>query len=275
MSRLEQLRERVDLDVGRWAIAFAGFNFLFMGLDILMAHSVNEFGKQAEFVPLIFSAVAGPVALIQAIVRPRAQAWRAFFVLVLMGGIAVGLAGTWFHLDSHFLRHPSLKTLVYTAPIVAPLAYAGVSFVALAGLLDADSAWSRPRVLFLLAGGGFAGNAFLAVADHAQNGFFVPVEWSSVFAGFLGAATFIGLALRERPTRTDGTFALLVVLFEMGIGTLGFIYHLLADLNAVGPTLIDQFVFGAPVFAPLLFANLGLLGLLALMERPPGAARHA
>ena len=275
MSRLDQLRERADPDVGRWAIAFAGFNFLFMGLDIVMAHSVNEFGKSAEFVPLVFSGVAGPAALVQAIVRPRAAAWRGFFLGVLAAGVVVGLAGTWLHLDSHFLRHPSLKTLVYTAPIVAPLACAGVSFVALAGLMDSESAWSRQRALFLLAGGGFAGNAFLAVADHAQNGFFVSVEWSSVFAGFLGAATFLGLALRERPSSVEGSFALLVVLFQMAIGSVGFGFHLLANLDGVGPTFVDQFVFGAPVFAPLLFANLGLLGLLALMERPPGAARRA
>ena len=49
-----------------WIEAFAILNVGFLTFDIYLAHSVNQFRKQAEYIPLIFSAAA-PLLLILAL----------------------------------------------------------------------------------------------------------------------------------------------------------------------------------------------------------------
>jgi hypothetical protein len=48
------------------------------------------------------------------------------------------------------------------------------------------------------------------------------------------------------------------------VGVLGFALHVAADLRAPAASLWDRFLYGAPLFAPLLFANLALLAALGL-----------
>ena len=56
------------------------------------------------------------------------------------------------------------------------------------------------------------------------------------------------------------------------VGLLGFYFHVAANLHGPSPRLWDNFVFGAPAMAPLLFPNLVLLaciGLWVLGKHPP------
>ena len=48
------------------------------------------------------------------------------------------------------------------------------------------------------------------------------------------------------------------------MGILGFALHLHADIYGIGPTLFDRVVFGAPVFAPMLFPDLVMLAFIGL-----------
>jgi hypothetical protein len=51
---------------------------------------------------------------------------------------------------------------------------------------------------------------------------------------------------------------------QVVVGLLGFYLHVAADLRAPAVSLWDRFLYGAPAFAPLLFADLALLAALAL-----------
>ena len=55
-----------------------------------------------------------------------------------------------------------------------------------------------------------------------------------------------------------------VMLSQVLVGVLGAWMHLQADLHAPAESLRDRFVFGAPIFAPLLFADIAILALLGL-----------
>ena len=107
---------------------FVVANFAFLSLDIYVAHSINRFRHWAEWIPLVFSLLA------TAVMAP--EAWRA----VRLGGdwipsrrgtivgsvaVAVGILGMLLHLDSHFFAEQTLQNLVYMAPFVGPLSYAG------------------------------------------------------------------------------------------------------------------------------------------------------
>lgn len=248
-----------------WLEVFVLVNLAFLSLDIYLAHSVNQFRHEAEYVPLYFSLAAPPVLLVGLLARwwGFATVWRDLGHLVGWGAVAIGLVGTILHLDSRFFDERTLKSLVYAAPFAAPLAYTGLGLLLIMNrMVDADSEeW--PHWVLLLALGGFFGNFVFSLTDHAQNGFFHKTEWIPVFS----SAFAVGFLVAPFVTPVGRRFlwlCALVLLVQAGVGLLGFYYHTAANLR--GPSLrwFDNFVHGAPAMAPLLFPNLVLLGGIGL-----------
>ncbi len=269
---------------------FAVANVAFLAVDIGIAHAINAFENRAEWVPVVFSLAGTPVLLVAmglGGLRPalpgseepgrrgtRQRVARWLGMLVGAGAVAVGIAGLLLHLESQFFREATLKSLVYTAPFVAPLAYTGVGLLLLLDrMVDARTVeWARWVVLLAL--GGFVGNFVLCVCDHAQNGFFRPEEWTGVVAA--AAATGILAAVLVVPeNRPLLRLGLAIMLGQIAVGLLGAYWHVRADLDQPLGTLWQKFLYGAPAFAPLLFADLATLaalGLWALARAVPGAA---
>jgi hypothetical protein len=254
-----------------WVELFVTFNLAGLAGDIVLAHSENHFARSSEFVPLYFS-IAAAAAL--AVVVPQRlrwpMVWRDVGHLVGWLAVVVGLAGVVLHLDSRFFDERTIRSLTYAAPFAAPLAYTGLGLLLILNrLVDADTAeWAR--WVLLLALGGFFGNFVFSLTDHAQNGFFNPLEWvpvvSSAFAvGFL----MVPLIVDVGPPflRLCGV----VLGVQALVGALGFALHLLADLQQHGATLFERVLSGAPPMAPLLFPNLVLLGAIGLwvLSHPP------
>ena len=48
------------------------------------------------------------------------------------------------------------------------------------------------------------------------------------------------------------------------IGVIGFWLHVAADVNGLSTSLYENFVHGAPVFAPLLFVDLAVLAAIGM-----------
>jgi hypothetical protein len=231
-------------------------NFAFLTLDIWLAHSVNAFAHPAEWVPLVFSALAAVLLGVAMYTRTGAVG-RPLGLAVAWASIAVGIAGTYLHLESQFFAEFTLEALVYTAPFAAPLAYTGLGFLLLLNrMVDANTEEWGGWVVFLGLGG-FVGNFALSVFDHAQNGFFHVAEWIPVVAS-AAAIGFLLVALWDRnPRFRRWTYGVLVA--QLLIGVLGFVLHFLADLSGVSDDPYQNLIYGAPVFAPLLFANLAIL----------------
>jgi hypothetical protein len=257
-----------------WAELFALANIAFLALDIFLAHSTNAFAEPAEWVPLGYS-LAAPVLLVVAMALgglvpesgPGTGRRRAARGLGLTAGwvaILVGIAGLLLHLESHFFREQTLKNLVYTAPFAAPLAYTGLGLLLVLDRMVDDRSVEWARWIILLALGGFAGNFVLSLSDHAQNGFFHAAEWIAVVsaAAAVGALTAVLVVYDDRGLRL---LTLWVMAAQVVVGALGFAYHVRANLLKPAGTLWDKFVFGAPAFAPLLFANLAALAVIGLV----------
>jgi hypothetical protein len=117
-------------------------------------------------------------------------------------------------------------------------------------------------VLFL-ALGGFVGNFIFSLTDHAQNGFFYPSEWVPVASSAL-AVGFLLVPFLIRIDRSFLAVCAVVMLVQAAVGLLGFYYHTAANLHGPLPSQFDNFVYGAPAMAPLLFPNLVLLAFLGL-----------
>jgi len=263
-----------------WLESFVTINLAFLALDIYLAHTVNQFRKPAEYLPLYFSLASPAVMVLAIVLRWRfglTNVWRDLGHLVGWLAIAIGLAGTVLHLDSRFFYERTIKSLVYAAPFAAPLAYTGLGLLLVMNrmVLPGGEEWSRWVVLMAL--GGFVGNFVFSLTDHAQNDFYhwtewIPVASSGVAVGFL-TAIFVTPVTRPFLWLCAG-----ILLIQALVGVFGFALHTIANLEGTAPTLRENFIFGAPPLAPLLFPNLVLLCLIGLWELRlglPGPALEA
>jgi hypothetical protein len=263
-------------------------NLAFLAVDIALAHEVNAFRHRAEWVPIAFSPAAsaalllamgigGPVPTLPQRERggpgePRRRLARWLGLVVGWGAIVVGVAGLIFHLESAFFQEQTLKSLVYSAPFAAPLTYTGLGLLILLDrMVDAETdEWAR-WVVFLAAGG-FGGNFVTTLADHAQNGFFVPSEWVGVAASALAVGTLVALVVvpDNRPLLL---LSLAVMGVQVAVGLLGFYLHARGNLARPAASSWERFIDGAPVFAPLLFVDLAVLAVLGLWAQSRALAR--
>lgn len=263
-----------------WVELFVTMNLAILAADIYIAHSVNQFQKPAEYVPLYFSLCA-PVLLAVVIalrwMRDLRAPWRDVGYLVGVVSVLVGLAGVLYHLESRFFLDHTLKSLTYAAPFAAPLAYTGLGFLLLVNrmVVVRTSEWAR-WVIFL-ALGGFFGNFVLSLTDHAANGFFARTEWIPVVSSAF-ATGFLLVPLVTPITRRYLDLCMLVMLGQAAVGVLGFWFHMQANLVQPGAGLWDRLVNGAPPMAPLLFPNLvglAFIGIWAALPHVPEADSRA
>jgi hypothetical protein len=247
---------------------FAVLNLAFLTLDVFIAHSVNAFHYPIERIPVGFGLL-GALVLFAGLaadafdLRRGAARWVGY--LVGWSAILVGVVGLMLHLRSSFFDQQTLKNLVYTAPFAAPLSFTGLGFLILVNRqVPRDTlAWGQ-WVLFL-AWGGFLGNFALSLADHAQDNFYDPREWIPVLAAALAVGFLLMVLLRPFDRRLSQA-ALVVLGLQVAVGMTGFLLHLAADLRKPGPGFTQAMLFGAPPFAPLLFADLAGLAGLAMWD---------
>jgi hypothetical protein len=273
-------RNRWFLDHRLWVEAFVLVNLAFLSVDIYLAHSVNQFRRWEEYVPLYLS-LAAPAVLLAGLAAEWAgfrAAWRDLGHLGGWAAVGVGLVGVILHLGSSFFYARTVRSLVYAAPFAAPLAYTGLGLLLIMNRMVASDSPEWPRWVLLLTLGGFFGNFVFSLTDHAQNGFYYVTEWipvaSSAFAvGFLAAPFFTPVGRRYL------WLCAAVLLVQAAAGLLGFYFHTSANLHGPSPRWWDNFVFGAPALAPLLFPNLVLLAGIGLWvlgkQLGPSRARSA
>lgn len=249
-----------------WVEAFAILNIAFLTFDIYLAHSVNRFRNHAEYVPLFFSATA-PVLLIVALTQRKRRRilWKILGYALGWSAILVGLTGVILHLESRFFYEHTIRSLTYSAPFAAPLAYTGLGFLLVMNrMVDSESLeWAQWVLLFTL--GGFIGNFVFSLADHAGNGFFFAVEWVPVAASAV-AIGFLCVPLLMPISRLFIEVNAVIMVLEGAVGLWGFVLHTTANLHGPSVHAFDNFVYGAPPMAPLLFPNLMVLGIIGLWQ---------
>jgi len=249
-----------------WVEVFAILNIGFLTFDIYLAHSVNQFRNQAEYIPFFFSATAPVVLIIALTQRKRGRIlWNILGQVVGWLAILVGLTGVILHLESSFFYERTIRSLTYSAPFAAPLAYTGLGFLLVMNrMVDSKSLeWAQWILLFTL--GGFIGNFVFSLADHAGNGFFFAVEWVPVAASAV-AIGFLCVPLLIRVSRLFIDVSAAILLLEAVVGLWGFALHTSANLQGPSIHAFDNFVYGAPPMAPLLFPNLMVLGIIGLWQ---------
>jgi hypothetical protein len=108
--------------------------------------------------------------------------------------------------------------------------------------------------------------------DHARTGFVNPWLWLPTAVGVFATVVAAYIGALEGRRRADVAVFTAAMVLMIAVGVVGGVLHVLDDLTAAGAFVAERFIRGAPFLAPLLFANMGSLGLFVLMGPEDGEA---
>jgi hypothetical protein len=290
-------RVRLPLSRDQLMLLMAATNEIFLGVDIYLAHSISGTIVTREWIPIIFGPAAGLLLLLAGVIALRRRTLATVIAnVVLIASIAVGLLGAYYHLLRAILpsapvgEQVDVGLLVWAPPLIGPLMFSMV------GLLGISAAWvesppdsgvlvllggrrlslpySKTRAYFFIVGMGSLATVISSVLDHARTSFENPWLWVPTIAGVIGTAVGVTLGALEKPTRADLITYALAMLLLILVGLVGAVLHVRDDLTAGGVFVAERFIRGAPFLAPLLFSNMGVLGLIALLDPSEGGANR-
>ena len=249
-------------------LSVMALNFLLTGVDVLMAHSQNNFFRW-ELIPLIYTPLAVLAILAQIVFQPNVIVKRTFQTVMWLG-VIVGVVGTFFHLAGNATSSQVslFRLLIAGSPIAAPIAYAGISSYALAS--ENYRGTDRRSKLLVLVGLGFLGAVLAAFLDHARLGFIPSYTLIPIVTGTLAAVACFYMAYSQ-PNERETYICLAILSLNILVGILGFGFHLLGDLAGTQSIVWARLMYRNPLLGPLLFCNLAFLGGLGLI--PESAVR--
>jgi hypothetical protein len=282
-------RVKLPIEKHRLLLILVGVNFLFTGLDVALAHAVNDFHPTYELIPIFFAPLAAASSFLAAVRPQPGRVVSLAHVTLMLLGVGVGVLGTAFHANEALnpLGRLTWIWLTFASPILAPLAFAGISLVGLVaavrevegqpGLLEVPGLGtfrapiSRERHFLWLVGLGFGASALTSIIDHGQYGYdlykLIPIAY-----GLFATSVVLTLAVSRSWSRADEVTYVWTMLASFVVGAMGFAFHLSGDLAETGQLSLERILVFAPVLAPLLFCDLGMLGLIVVARDAPAPA---
>jgi hypothetical protein len=278
----------------------AGASSVLAGLEVSYEHYKGSFGQKVMWTPVVLSG-----AMTGAGIWGCFNKWAARTVLRWTSLLTLldSLIGFFFHVRG-IARKPGgwrlpVTNIIMGPPIFAPLLFGVSAYLGLIAsflrpeesphVIDItpgrkrgflarlfrreDKAWigDLPRGRFqkhlafaTILGTFFSG--FEALYSHYKNNFKYKAQWSPIIiAPFL----MLAAALSIRSPRAARTFLPAMSLLAIADGGAGFYYHARGIIRRPGGLKrpLYNILYGPPIFAPLLFAACGVIGLLACLMR--------
>ena len=281
--------KRLPFSRDQFILLMVAVNEIFLGIDIYLAHSISGTIVTNERIPIIFGPTAGVLLLVIGVLALRKRMLANVAAsLIFLASIVVGLLGAYFHVRRGILptgppgEWASIQMLVWAPPILGPLTFC------LVGLLGLSAAWlesppdsgtltliggiglrlpfSKTRAYFFLVGLGVLASLISMVFDHARTGFENPWLWVSAAVAIFGTVVPVILGMQEKAARADLATYTVAMLALILLGVTGLLLHIGQNLVSDGTIVTERFIRGAPFLAPMLFADMGTLGLIALLD---------
>lgn len=287
-SMLEHIREgRFQRSLSLIVAATSAASSLEVGYE----HYKGSYGNPVMYSPVVLSTALA-AAGVGAIFSKRAA--TTFLRTLSAVSLVDGVIGLGFHVRG-IARKPGgwslpVTNIVMGPPIFAPLLFGTSAYLGLmASYLrreedPPDSTGRSPQsestdwrieinqgrfqkhlCVITIAWAFFSG--FEALYSHYKSNFRYKVQWTPVLVAPLLMAAAAGAIWKRRFARTLLPAASTVALAD---GAIGFYYHARGVLKRPGGAkkLGYNILYGPPIFAPLLFAACGFLGVLAcLLQR--------
>lgn len=264
-------------------------NELFLGVDTYLAHSLSGTIRPYEWIPIYFGPIAGALLALAGLLALRQRAFaNTLATLVFIASATVGLLGAYFHIvrtvlpDAPAGAQVTLDLFVLAPPVLGPLAFA------LVGLLGVSAAWmedpqdsgrlrlpgglhlqlpyAKTNAYFFAVCMGILVALISSVLDHARAGYTNPWLWLPTGVGVFALVVAALMGMEARPLRGDALTYLLAMALLIAVGLIGAALHVLADVGLNNALIAERFLRGAPFMAPLLYCNMGLLGLIVLLS---------
>jgi hypothetical protein len=280
-------RLRLPLNRDQLVLLMAAMNLFMLGVETYLAHLISGTIVLREWIPILFGPVAGVLLLAAGLLSLRyRQAASITATLVLGISIIVGLLGAFYHIAYAIIpagplgERISVPLLIWAPPILGPLTFSlvglfGISAawrevppdsgrLLLPGNLHLQMPYSKTQAFLFAVSLASLATVISSVFDHARTDFSNPWLWFPTAVGVF--ATFTGAALGavSHPSRLDILAFVAAMLLMIFTGVLGLVLHVTVDLTASGQIVLERFIRGAPFLAPLLFADIGLWGLIVL-----------
>ena len=309
LAKISPLR-KADIEVRegrfqRWLSLIAGLSSLLSGLEVAYEHYRGGYSRRVMYTPVILSGalLAGGIAGFFS--RKTA---RTFLPAISTITLADGIIGFYFHVRG-IQRKPGgwrlpITNMVMGPPILAPLLFGVSAYLGLiASLLrrGEDSGngliplpahpyhWARAltgqyerigvvqdiregrfqqlMIAATMVSGFFSG--FEAWYSHYKSNFRYKAQWTPIVIAPMLIA--VGAHSLKNP-RSAQTWLPAISAIAMLNGGVGFYYHARGVVRRPGGLKkpLYNVIYGPPVFAPLLLAACGFLGILAsLLRREP------
>lgn len=282
-------RRQVVITRDQAMLLMAAFNELLLGVETYIAHLISGTIVPYEWIPIIFGPAAAIFLLLAGILARRNRpAATVIATTVFMISIIVGLLGAYFHVVRAIRPAAplgeiiSVPLLVWAPPVLGPLTFA------LVGLLGISAAWveeppdsgtlillrgrklslpySKTRAYFFITGMGSLATVISSVLDHARTDYSNPWLWYATGIGIFSTVVAVYMGAASRVNRWDYLTYMAAMLLMLLTGVLGFVLHIRIDLTTEGIVVFERLLRGAPPLAPLLFADIGMIGLISLMS---------
>jgi len=282
-------RLRIPISRDQAMLLMLALNELLLGLETYLAHAISGTIVIREWIPIIFGPVAGILLILAGLLAIRKRPLAAVIAtLIYLASLVVGLLGAYFHLVRAILPYAplgeivSVPLFVWAPPILGPLTFA------LVGLMGISAVWleeppdsgnlillggrklqlpySKTTAFFFMISLGILATVISSVLDHARTSFENPWLWLPTGIGVFGIVVAVALGAIGNPRRSDLiTYVVAMVLLVL-VGMLGVVLHVLRNLVPENTIVVERFIRGAPFLAPMLFADMGTLGLLILLD---------
>jgi hypothetical protein len=263
----------------------AGLASLLAGIEVAYEHYKGSYGQRIMYTPVVLSG-----ALAGAGIWGFFNIWAARTILRLVSLITLAdsVAGFCFHVRG-IQRKPGgwrlpVANIVMGPPIFAPLLFGITAYLGLiASFLRREE---DPRALSLPGSGWIADvregrfqkhlaiatllsaffSGFEALYSHYKNNFRYKAQWTPVI---IAPPLMVAAALSIRDPKAARTVLPAISVLAIADGGVGFFYHAHGVLRRPGGRKLTLYniIYGPPLFAPLLFAACGVVGLLASLMR--------
>jgi hypothetical protein len=290
-------RVRIPVSRDQAMLLMMALNEILLGVETYLAHLISGTIVPYEYIPIIFGPVAGVLLLLAGLLSWRNRAVATISAMVVfLASIVVGFLGAYFHLIRALLPNApgeyifSVPLLVWAPPLLGPMTFALVGLVGISTLWIEDPPdsgtlrllgsrrltlpYSKTRALFFMVSMASLATVISSVLDHARTDFGNPWLWAPTGIGVFAVVVSALLGASDRPNRSDLFVYTGAMLLMILAGVVGVILHIERNLTTQDVIVYERFLRGAPFLAPMLFSDIGTIGLLVLLspeEKPQPA----
>lgn len=282
-------RVRIPITRDQGMLLMLALNELLLGVETFLAHSISGTIMPKEWIPIFFGPTAGICLFLAGVLAIRRRSLAIVIATIIyLASILVGLLGIYFHLIRAVLPYAplgervSVPLFVWAPPILGPLTFAlvgimGISAVWLEHPPDSGTLnffgsrrlrmpFSKTSAFFFMVGLGILATTISSVLDHARTNFENPWLWVPTGVGIFGTVVALVLGALDHPRRSDLVIYLVAMIFLVLVGMTGVVLHILHNLAQENAIVVERFLRGAPFLAPMLFSDMGALGLVILLD---------